>query len=344
MFPQINFAVCNKSYMQFSQDFGYTYLPDLTTEYAIFDQGLPSLLRFNRSNAKGNCDRDSGDYASAELKILAFGDSQTMYQVEAHCWTDVLQGKIQERTGKNTSVMNFGREGYGILQMIDLAQSKIAELKPDLVLMGFITADLGRARYWCSHQDFEGYLRFFRTAFPSEEFVPGVSLDVQMIHPDFSLEWVLKIRRDPDENDPVLQDLYRQREIYRKSYESFGNRTDSGVHHQLSDFREDERFVAGLEKIKKFSCPVLNIHLPRHDELVQNTISTTPREQILLQSYIESLGSLCVLHPLYRKYSERFGPIAELFVSYPVDQHPSLKGFEFYAESIAAILEMKGMI
>jgi len=74
-----------------------------------------------------------------------FGDSWAAFQQENRNWPLFLQDVLEARLGKKVHVVNFGRDGYGILQMFDLAATKIVEWKPDLVLFTFITDDLSRA-------------------------------------------------------------------------------------------------------------------------------------------------------------------------------------------------------
>jgi len=49
----------------------------------------------------------------------------------------MMPGRGIALLGRRVSILNFWRDGYGILQTIDLAVGEVPRWKPDLVLMNF---------------------------------------------------------------------------------------------------------------------------------------------------------------------------------------------------------------
>src|SRR4029077_6006550 len=92
---------------------------------------------------------------------------------------------------------NFGRDGYGILQMFDLAADKIAEYKPDVVIFAFITDDLTRDRFWRTVGVFDGERRVLTTIDPRPNPELALATDTQLINPEGSADACGKALNDP---------------------------------------------------------------------------------------------------------------------------------------------------
>jgi len=141
---------------RYSEEFGFEYIPGKYVGGAVYegkvtqcwDPMLPWVI-----NERGNMGRIKGSYEHADLKILVFGDSVTAWARESPngalmSWPDYLQDILEERLKKSVHVVNFARDGYGILQMFDLAAVKVPEWRPDIVIIAFITDDFTRDRFW----------------------------------------------------------------------------------------------------------------------------------------------------------------------------------------------------
>ncbi|MBO6784884.1 MAG: SGNH/GDSL hydrolase family protein, partial [Alphaproteobacteria bacterium] len=109
----------------FNAEHGFEYGPETVYGGSIVD-GLVRSCWSWPANERGNMGLIEGDYETADLKVLVFGDSFTA-QVDTGVdprgvtWPDYFQRSLAERTGRSVHVVNFGRDGYGILQMADLA-------------------------------------------------------------------------------------------------------------------------------------------------------------------------------------------------------------------------------
>ncbi len=61
---------------------------------------------------------------------------------------EVMMDDLSERLGKSVSVVNFSRDGTGVLSYIDAAAAKVEELNPDAVILLANTVSLNYRRHW----------------------------------------------------------------------------------------------------------------------------------------------------------------------------------------------------
>ena len=167
------FGVYDKSLWEFDQRFGYVYPPGRTVHLTVLNGGkVVSCRQLPPINAEGNVGDIKGDYASADLKVAVFGDSFTATQDNGVTWPNILQDRLTERLHRKVNVVNFGRDGYSLLQMFDLAAAKVPEWKPDLVMIAFVTDDLDRARFWRTAIEADGEERVLTTIDPTPHPAP----------------------------------------------------------------------------------------------------------------------------------------------------------------------------
>jgi len=329
-------------------------------------------------NERGNSGRIVGDYAEASLKVLAFGDSFTQRPIQGPdgdwmTWPNYLQDILEQELGESVHVVNFGRDGYGILQMFDLAAAKVAEWKPDLAIVAFITDDLDRARFWRTNTLRDGEKRVLVSSVPDPD--PGwdVATDAFLIHSEATAEWCQEMLRTQRRDDPIVRELKdRVVEARRRSSlvaspwsltQSFA--FDVIVHgeplhstysrtgpwqlprHALQSFGDDSSMVAAVERLDESGVPYVLIHLASSGELEQGrefggTGSISRQRMTLLRSLEELTGKQAhgtLDHAdLSGKGSE------ELAAYFERDGHPSLLGHEFYAGVAASVLLSSGML
>ena len=96
---------------------------------------------------KKNIGPIEGTYEDAEFRVLVLGDSWSAFTNRTSPGLIFLKD-LEELLGVNVEVVNFSRDGYGILQMFDLAADVIDVWEPDLTVFAFITNDLARVRTW----------------------------------------------------------------------------------------------------------------------------------------------------------------------------------------------------
>ena len=168
-----SFGVYDKSLWEFDQRFGYFYPPGRTVHLTSLNSGkVVGCRQMPPINAEGNVGFIKGDYASADVKVAVFGDSFAATQDNGVTWPNILQDRLTERLHRKVNVVNFGRDGYSLLQMFDLAAAKVPEWKPDLAIIAFITDDLARARFWRTAIEIDGQERVLTTIDPTPHPAP----------------------------------------------------------------------------------------------------------------------------------------------------------------------------
>lgn len=123
--PIVNFTAMN-SFVQYDAELGYTHIPNRP------EHGTgPIGNRLHR-----------GQTSLPERPILAIGDSFTYgSEVDAgEAWPAYLEGKL------GVPVVNAGVGGYGIDQMVLLAERLVPAVKPRLLLLSFIPPDITRVQ------------------------------------------------------------------------------------------------------------------------------------------------------------------------------------------------------
>ena len=162
----LNAPVVNATYWEYDEKLGYHYRPNMSADLCVIQDSLPYKTSSVIFDHRGNSGVEVDD-ANSEFKIFVLGDSFTMIQDDGITWPHLLQQVLRARTGRKVTVLNYSREAYGILQMIDQA-SMLVDEKPDMILIAFITPDLPRARFWRMKRE-------TATSSPGEKNVDGLS-------------------------------------------------------------------------------------------------------------------------------------------------------------------------
>jgi len=153
---------------------------------------------------------DASTNASDEPPVLATGDSFTQGDEvqDDQSWPAVLQGLVKRRT------INAGVAAYGIDQTVLRTEQLAAELKPSVIVVGFIADDLRRAemsRTWGAEKPYftvkgdtlalhnvpvppsprpEDTLDFWQWAFGW-----SVLVDTVLLHQGWQYEWIVDHHR-----------------------------------------------------------------------------------------------------------------------------------------------------
>jgi len=350
-----------QSRWRFNEEFGYEYGPETVYGGSAMDGTVRSCWSWP-SNSRGNMGEIKGSYDDSDIKILVFGDSWTAQQHENQTWPNFLQKKLSDRTGKSVHVVNFGRDGTGILHMFDLAAAKVPEWKPDLAIFAFITDDLTRARFWRTAVTVDGVERVLTTteakAFPDID----TAADTAVVNSRATREWCREAVASGRKNDPILtemetvvrnararngthSDLYGtghsflfDRLVYGNPFHTALNRArpSQNPRHDLTDFGLDKRFMKNLERIRASGVPVVLVHFSIYDELLKGKEYIAGEQQMkLVDSLSDRLGV-----PVYSTIPNAALPMDDLAAikSSPNDAHPSLRGMSFYADVVSKIL------
>ena len=348
-----------KSRWHFHKAHGYSYGPETVYGGTAVGGEVRSCWSWP-ANARGNMGLIEGSYDDADIKIAVFGDSFTA-QIDTStddrgiAWPNFFQRKLQAALNKKVHVLNFGRDGTGILHMTDLAADMVTKWAPDTVVFAFITDDLTRARFWRTVTEYYGKERVVTTIVPEEHPPLEKSADTAIVHSAASKEWCENMVGSGRTDDPVLLEmeaivndakqrltgladpytlstayLYNQI-IHNNAFHHMANLTPTSQNprHQMKDFGEDQRFLENIKTIKASGVDIVLVHLAVYDELVsENEYKMNDHQRLLLESLeshlgTKAMGSIGVAEPE--------GGYATIKRA-PNDAHPSLEGMKFYAE------------
>lgn len=367
------FTAYNVSHWEFDEEFGYVYPPERVIDYTGAKDGyVKDCDRFKVINKYGNIGPIVGSYEEADLKILVFGDSWAAFQQEGRTWPLFLQEVLEKRLGKKVHVVNFGRDGYGLLQMFDLGAAKIPEWKPDLAIFTFITNDLTRARFWRTVVGKGDHVRVLTTLDPVRNPAPERSADTYLLMPSATYEWcqsmkgtkrvdglltrlVEKHRTALANNDPTgklrvaslvtvahsyLYNLLVKGDPFDFLWSQIPTRVNPRF--PFEDYSKDERFMRDFERIRATGVPWITFHLAFYPEIRANQeYILNPPEAALLSS-LEVVTGKRVLRTT--DYVEMPLPQPERMNFGADNYHPSLWGMEFYAKAVAEALVRSGLV
>jgi len=365
-----SFAVYNISHWEFDKDFGYIYPPGRTIDQVnIADGRVVSCDRIAVINKFGNIGPIAGIWAVAQLKIAVFGDSWTAFHHNGKTWPHFLQEILEKRLGKSVAVTNFGRDGYGVLQMFDLAAAKIPEWKPDIAVFAFITDDLTRARSWRTVIGEGDNQRVLTTIDPVKAPREDRATDTYLLMASATYAWCMKMVTTKEPDDVLRRLLDKRRrlllrpsrhlsvasvwdfnhsmvldQLLRESPFWTINRRAVGANPRIDiqQYSDDPGFLKNLAKIKESGTDWMLFHLAISLEIKANREYLLKRQGAALLESLEQVTGKKVLRTTdYVKL-----PIEqpERMKAAPDNEHPSLWGMRLYAEAIAEALIQDGSL
>ncbi len=354
-------------------DFGYTYGSETIHGGSASNGQVISCWSWP-ANDRGNMGLIRGEYDTADIKILVFGDSFTA-QIDTGSdprgitWPDYLQDYLSERTNKTVHVVNFGRDGIGLLQMVDLARAKVKQWKPDLIVFSFITDDLTRDRFFRTPIVHNGRERVITTRDPRPTPPISSGSDTAIVHSDASKEWCEEMQaRGGPVDDPVLREM--EEVVIDAQARSSGKPDfwaidrsfvwDRLVHNNpfyttyktvaptqnpridYNSYSVDPRFVEGVNTLKQSGVPIALTHLSIYHELaVGQVMIGNDQQHRLLNSLADLFGEPVLFSADYGDISQE--QIADIKRS-TEDTHPSDFGMKYYADAIANLLINNGYV
>jgi hypothetical protein len=204
----LKFLYFQDSPYRYSAEFGYEYVPGVFNGGDIADGTVKVCYDpLWVINVWGNSGRTKGSYDDAALKVLVFGDSFTSQCNDGMTWPDFLQDLLEVQLGRSVHVVNFGRDGYGVLQMFDLAAAKVPEWKPDLAVIAFITDDLHRARFWRLKIVRNGRERLIPALSPDPNPAWNTATDLYVMNSKASREWCQQVLASQTKGDPIVREF-----------------------------------------------------------------------------------------------------------------------------------------
>jgi hypothetical protein len=310
------------------------------------------------SNRDGLCGKATiADYHRASTKILAFGDSFTQFMQERVTWPDLLEQNLREFTHGDVAVLNYGREGCGVMQMLDFAADKVDELHPDYVIIAVIGDDFTRARTWHREVEKEGRTRWMVSTKQNDFLDYHFASDHELVYPAATREWCERTLHSGAAFDPVLDhinDQYRdlKREVdavirpfhplaVDRSYlyarlstgTAFGRRMQDIPRIGFDDYYSDQRTRTNFMRLNRSGSRVFLAYLPLADEL-KTGVCNLDRQSSRLMTSLEKIAE-SNFWLLQRHYD---GPIPSKIDNLPMDGHPNLTGLQLYADILTHLI------
>ncbi|HEY9081029.1 SGNH/GDSL hydrolase family protein [Magnetovibrio sp.] len=361
------FGLYDKSHWEYDKDFGFVYPPGREITYTGIRDGKVSQCNLIQTiNERGNIGPIRGSYEKADLKVLVFGDSFPAFYVAGQTFPMRMQDILSERLNLDVHVVNFGRDGYGILQMFDLAAAKISEWKPDLVVFTFITDDLTRIRIWRTVTEINGESRVLTTGEPNPNPSIDRANDTFVLNAKANWDWCQENLKTQTEN-PLIRDLeFQYRRMAREAGYAFpdpyslkysfllarvltGDAYDMGEKEvfripkiDYNDYQTDQQFMKKVQIVKDTGVPMAIIHLPIYPEVIENKEMIPGQHDEELWASLERVTGQNVL-PL-TQYMPMPLKDAEKMNASPTNFHPSPWGMDLYANAIADALMKNGYL
>ncbi len=349
----------------FHEDYGYEYGVNKVHGGSSSSGEVTSCWSWP-VNSRGNMGLIEGDYHSADLKIAVFGDSftaqiDTGYDPRGITWPDFLQSNLEKKLDKKVHVLNFGRDGTGILHMSDLAADMVAKWVPDVVIFAFITDDLTRARFWRTATKVDGRDRMFTTTVPEKNPPLEKSADTAILHYGANQEWCEKTLGTGVSSDPILLEMeatvneakarltgladpYDMKNSFLFDKLVNGSaffhtkkftRASQNPRHTMTDFSQDKRFVENVKAIRESGARLILLHLAVYEELVSGNEYLLDKQQQQLLNSLETQFESKIRESIVVKMPAKGYETIKRSAN---DSHPSVTGMQFYAEAAAIAL------
>lgn len=306
-----------------------------------------------------------GDYASADLKVAVFGDSFPAFSVGGMTFPSRLQDVLSDGLGKSVHILNFGRDGYGVIQIFKLAAARIAEWKPEFAIITFTTDDLTRVPIWRTSTILNGEERILTTVIPDPTPPPGTFQDTLVIDSRITAGWCEKARAS-SESDPMVQSLeFKFRRMIREAGYAFpdplsfthsflaaklihGNSYSANEERfmiprlAIRDYADSDSLRESIQALEGLGVPYIIVHLPISDEVASGRKAILSPGQKALWLSLERLAGRKVL--AVSDFVDKPVPDPHRMDYSPTNKHPSQWGMKLYAGAVTRMLEQEGLI
>lgn len=361
-----SFGVYSVSHWEFDKEHGFSYPPGRKINLTMVADGkVNGCAEINTINALGNIGQLKGDYDTADIRITLFGDSFPAFSINAMTFPFRLQEDLTEKLKKSVHILNYGRDGTGIVQIFKMAAARTTERKPDFAIVTFTTDDLTRVPIWRTATKINGEERILTTIVPEATPPAGTYQDTFVVDSRAHAEWCERVRASGEADDVVRALEYKYRRMARESGYSFpdplslthsflfsklihGNAYFTSEERftiprlTLKDYAESDTVVESVKTLNGLGIPYIIVHLPISDEIVSGKKAILNTHEQGLWDSLEVLAGRKILavsdfidKPLDDPY---------LMDASPTNKHPSPWGMQLYANAITRMLEKEGLI
>jgi len=359
----VTFHIVDAVYGQYDAHFGQRFRPNSRKVLSLVENGrvawCPGVI--GRANGDGLGGRSTlRDAAQADYVIFTTGDSFSHWMRSALTVPDVVESVLRERTGLKVVDLNFARGAYGLLQMLTLAADMYPVVKPDLVVIQFISDDLTRGRWWTREALIDGRPRSQISPAPDGFDDPRTTNEEDIVDPRASEAWCERQLTAPVPDDVVSASAAYHRAYLRskgiafepfsltKSYLMdavwsgvFGTPFYSQTAFSLmprvtaSQFAADPGYHDAVRKLRGFGVPTVLVHLPNKAEVLtgrpfrgQEATAIWARLEQDLGTRVVTLGEM-----------DHRPAVPRIMDLQPHNAHPNLDGIHFYGDYVATAIE-----
>jgi hypothetical protein len=358
-----SFHIVNSVFGQYDERFGQRFRPNSRKILSLVRNGrvvwCPGVVASANDDGLGG--RSTLDDArKADYVILTTGDSVSYWTRSALTVPDVVESLLGERTGLRVIDLNFARGTYGVLQMLTLAAETALTVKPQLVVIQFISDDLTRGRWWTREAVIDGRTRSQMSPSPHGFDDPRLTNDEDVVDERATEAWCEQQLHAPQQ-DVVVKDSVDFHHAYlrskgiafdpfslTKSYlleavwsDLFGQPFYSQTAFSLmprvtaKEFLADPGYAEAVQKLRTLGVPVVLVHLPNKAEILVGR-PFQGREAEAIWTHLErDLGTRIVT----LAGMERRPPAPRTIDLQPNNAHPNLDGIKFYGEYVATAIE-----
>lgn len=361
------FGLYNVSHWEYDEKLGFRYPPGRKISLTMIADGkVQGCVTFSTINKRGNIGPIKGKYEDAKVKVLVFGDSFPAFILKGITFPSKLQDILAKRLGKSVHVVNFGRDGTGVLQIFDMAAAKIPEWKPDFVIITFTTDDLDRVRIWRTATTVNGEPRILTTVTPDSHPPLDRAQDTFVVEPRATKQWCENTKAKGGK-DPLVKELeYRYRRfareagywfpdplslthsfllariIYRDPFYTGTRESFTIPRVPFDDYGKDAQFLKRVAAVEKTGVPYIIVHLPLSDEVEtgKEAILTGGREK--LWKSLERITGKKIYNVI--DYIDMPLKDPHRMDASKTNKHPSPWGMNLYANAITEMIVRNELI
>jgi hypothetical protein len=359
-----SFRLAQSVYAQFDEQFGTRFLPDSKKVLSLITNGrvVSCLGMVESANADGLGGRSTlAEAHNADYVIFTTGDSFSHWKRSNVTVPDVVESLLSMRMNRKIVNLNFARGGYGLLQMLTIAAEMYPLVKPDLVVIQFISDDVTRGRWWTREAVIDSRKRAQMSSLPNGFDDVRITNDEDVVDERATEEWCQQQLKATTQDSvaKAATDYYHaylrtkglaiQPLVLTKSYllDALWTRLLGRPFHRdrsasvLIPYVTPEEFVAdpgyhdAIGKLKGFGVPIFLVHLPLKAEISAGGPLLMPDQARIWNQLEKDLGTRVITLLAFPNRPET----PQKIDLQPYDPHPNLDGIMFYGEYITRALE-----
>ena len=353
------FRVAPAVYGQFDLRFGQHFIPgsQFVVSLVANNKVVGCLGVVESANEDGLGGRSTLRAArAADYVIFTTGDSFTHWKQDDLTVPDVVESLLRERTGVRVANLDFARGAYGLLQMLTIAAETYPVVKPNLIVIQFISDDLTRGRWWTRETSIGGRTLALISARPDGFDDSQITNNEYVVDPRATDAWCHQQLAAPHDDGVArdatkfYRDYLRTRGIafnplaLTRSYLAdslsmrlLGRPFHTATRYRLiprvtaDEFAADQGYADAVRTLRTVGVPVVFIHLPSKQEIQTGASPLGPDDVRIWKKLETDFGTLVITYAALPE-----PPAVPLRMDLqPYDGHPNVDGIRFYGDYVA---------